>query len=164
MPFVPSDGMGRQEIVMTEKNLLDQMAVRELNAAYADAVMRRDPDAWSSLWVEDGRWYFLGEWIEGRENIVGRWRDAMSGFPVVFHQITSEQITVSGDSAQSRVYLAEEVVTTEQVSLRFIGVYNDICTCLDEGWRYRSRRFDLIYQGPGGLDPEGWLGYAGEAL
>jgi hypothetical protein len=145
---------------MTDQTLAGQLAIRELNAAYADAVNRRDAVAWSSVWARDGRWFFLGEWIEDRDAIVARWQDAMSGFPVVYHQITSEQIAVSGDTARSRVYLAEEVVTAEQLCLRFIGVYNDVCTRLDEGWRYKSRRFDLIYQGPGSLNPEGWLGYA----
>ena len=145
---------------MTDHTLADQLAIRELNAAYADAVNRRDAVAWSSVWARDGRWFFLGEWIEDRDAIVARWQDAMSGVPVVYHQITSEQIAVSGDMAKSRVYLAEEIVTAEQLCLRFIGVYNDVCTRLDEGWRYKSRRFDLIYQGPGSLNPEGWLGYS----
>jgi len=149
---------------MINQTPADELAIRELNAAYADAVMRRDPEAWSALWAEDSRWYFLGEWIEGRDNILARWRDAMSGFPVVFHQITSEQIAVSGDTATSRVYLAEEVITTGQLSLRFIGVYDDICKRLDEGWRYRSRRFALIYQGPGSLVSEGWQGCHGQAM
>jgi len=144
---------------MTCQSLADEMAIRALNAAYADAVMRRDAAAWSSLWAHDGRWFFLGKWIEGRDNILARWQDAINGFPIICHHITSEQVAVSGDQAKSRVYLAEEVVTLKQLSLRFIGVYNDICTRLDEGWRYSSRRFDLIYQGPGSLKPEGWLGY-----
>lgn len=144
---------------MTNPAWADQIAIRELNAAYADAVIRRDADAWSSLWAPNGRWYFLGEWIEGRDNIRARWQDTMSGFPIVHHHITSEQTTVFGDEARSRVYLAEEVVTTESASLRFLGVYNDICIRLDEGWRYGSRRFDLLYQGPGSLNPEGWSGY-----
>ena len=145
---------------MTDQTLFDQLAIRELNAASADAVMRRDAAAWSTVWARDGRWFFLGEWIEGRDAIVKRWQDAMSGFPVVYHQITSEQIAVSGDTAKSRVYLAEEVITAEQLCLRFIGVYNDVCTRLDAGWRYKSRHFDLIYQGPGSLNLEGWLGYS----
>ena len=144
---------------MTDATLEDQLAVRELNAAYVDAVMRRDTNAMSSVWAPDGRWFFLGQWIEGREHIMARWQKAMNGFPVVCHQITSEQISVSGDEARSRVYLVEEVVTTEQKPLKFVGVYNDVCIRLDEGWRYASRRFDLMYQGPGSLKAEGWLGY-----
>ena len=145
---------------MTVPVLEDQIAIRELNAAYVDAVMRRDASAMSSVWAPDGRWFFLGQWIEGRDNIMARWQKAMNGFPVVCHQMTSEQISVSGDEARSRIYLVEEVVTTDQKPLKFVGVYNDVCTRLHEGWRYASRRFDLIYQGPGSLNPEGWLGYA----
>lgn len=145
---------------MNNQTFTDQLAIRTLNAAYADAVIRRDAAAWSATWAPDGRWYFLGEWIEGRDEIVARWQGAMKGFPIVFHQVTSEQIEVSGDTARSRVYLTEEVVTTEQHALRFIGVYNDICVCRDARWCYQERRFDLVYQGPGSLAPEGWLGYS----
>jgi len=147
---------------MPDSRLADQIAIRELNAAYVDAVMRRDADAMSAVWAPHGRWYFLGQWIEGRDNIMARWKKAMNGFPVVCHQMTSEQISVSGDKARSRVYLVEEVITSEQKPLKFVGVYNDVCTRLGEGWRYASRRFDLIYQGPGSLVPKGWLGYSGQ--
>jgi ketosteroid isomerase-like protein len=144
---------------VTDQELTDQIAIRELNATYVDAVMRRSASAMSSVWARDGRWYFLGKWIVGRDQILARWQKAMSGFPVVFHQMTSEQISVSGDGAQSRVYLVEEVITKDHQVVKFLGVYNDVCTRLDEGWRYSSRRFDLIYQGPGSLKAEGWLGY-----
>lgn len=146
---------------MTDRMLADQIAIRELNAAYVDAVMRRDGTAMSSVWAPDGRWYFLGEWIEGRDAIIARWQNAMDGFPVVCHQMISEQISVSGDEAHSRVYLVEEVVTADQRPLKFVGVYNDICTRLEDGWHYSSRRFDLIYQGQGSLNPKGWQGYPG---
>ena len=144
---------------MTDRELVDLIAVRELNATYVDAVMRRDAGAMASVWARDGRWYFLGEWIVGREAILSRWQEAMNGFPIVCHQMTSEQISVSGNEAHSRVYLVEEVVTMEQRPLKFVGVYNDVCTRLEVGWRYASRRFDLIYQGPGSLNPKGWQGY-----
>ena len=144
---------------MTDQELRDQIAIRELNAAYVDAVMRHDAGAMAQVWAEDGRWYFLGEWIVGRDAIMARWQEAMKGFPVVCHQMTSQQISVAGDQGHSRVYLVEEVVTADQRALKFVGVYNDVCTRLQDGWRYASRRFDLIYQGPGSLSQKGWLGY-----
>lgn len=144
---------------MTDREQADLMAIRELNAAYVDAVMRRDAGAMAAVWASDGRWYFLGNWIVGRDAILARWQEAMNGFPVVCHQMTSQQISVSGIEAHSRVYLVEEVVTKEQRALKFVGVYNDVCKRLEDGWRYASRRFDLIYQGPGSLNQKGWLGY-----
>lgn len=141
------------------QNRLETLAVSQLNARYCDAVMRRDSDAWRSLWHDKSRWYFLGEWIEGRDAIVARWEAAMSGFPVVYHQINSEMIEASKDEASSRVYIDEEIVTADGDQLRFIGVYNDHCVRKGNNWLYLSRRFDLIYQGPGTLSQNGWMGY-----
>ena len=138
---------------------LNTLAVSQLNARYCDAVMRRDSDAWRSLWHRNGRWFFLGEWLEGQDAVVARWEEAMSGFPVVYHQINSEIINASNDEASSRVYIDEEIVTADGDSLRFIGVYNDHCVKEDNNWLYLTRRFDLIYQGPGALNDKGWMGY-----
>jgi len=124
--------------------ILDTLAVSQLNARYCDAVMRRDSDAWRSLWHLNSRWFFLGEWLEGRDAVVARWEEAMSGFPVVYHQISSEIIDATNDEANSRVYIDEEIVTANGDSLRFIGVYNDHCVKEDNNWLYLSRRFDLL--------------------
>jgi len=138
---------------------LNTLAVSQLNARYCDAVMRRDSDAWRSLWHRKSRWFFLGEWLEGQDAVVARWEEAMSGFPVVYHQINSEIIDATNDEASSRVYIDEEIVTADGDSLRFIGVYNDHCVKEDNNWLYLTRRFDLIYQGPGALQDKGWMGY-----
>jgi hypothetical protein len=138
---------------------LDTLAVSQLNARYCDAVIRRDSDAWRSLWHSKGRWYFLSECLEGRDAIVERWEAAMSGFPVVYHQINSEIINASNTDASSRVYIDEEIITDDGDPLRFIGVYNDHCVKEGDNWLYLSRRFDLIYQGPGVLSRDGWMGY-----
>jgi hypothetical protein len=141
------------------QNPIETLAVSQLNARYCDAVMRRDSAAWRSLWHSKSRWYFLGECLEGPDAIVARWEAAMAGFPVVYHQINSEIIDASKDEATSRVYIDEEIVTTDGQSLRFVGVYNDRCVREGDKWLYLSRRFDLIYQGPGSINRSGWLGY-----
>jgi hypothetical protein len=143
---------------MTETSL-DTLGVSQLNARYCDAVNRRDVGAWRSLWHRSGRWYFLGEWIEGRDAVVARWETAMSGFPVVYHQVNSEIIDATNAEAKSRVYIDEEIVTADGAALRFIGVYNDKCVKEGGKWLYLSRRFDLIYQGPGALQQNGWTAY-----
>jgi len=143
---------------MTQTSL-ETLAVSQLNARYCDAVMRRDTGAWRKLWHRDSRWYFLGEWLEGQDAIVARWEAAMAGFPVVYHQINSEIINASKDEASSRVYIDEEIVTADGDALRFIGVYNDKCVREGSDWLYLSRRFDLMYQGPGALRQAGWMGY-----
>ena len=143
---------------------LDTLGVSQLNARYCDAVIRRDSDAWRSLWHREGRWYFLGEWIEGQDAVVARWEAAMSGFPVVYHLINSEIIDATSVEASSRVYIDEEIITADGDALRYIGVYNDHCVKEGDKWLYLSRRFDLIYQGPGALNRNGWTGYPADII
>ena len=144
---------------MSDTGIADELAIRRLNADYCDAIMRRDADAWGSTWADDGRWFLTDEPTEGRDNLVATWLATMEGFPVVFHQVTNEQIDVSGDTATQRVYVNEELITADGQALRFVGVYNDELKRTSQGWRYASRRFGVLYQGPGALVEDGWMGY-----
>ncbi len=137
----------------------DELAIHQLNARYADAVHRRDADAWSSLWAEDASWDFLGQTINGRDNILAMWLGAMEGFPVVYHQSHAGIIEVDGDSAKCRWSINEEIIDAQQQALRFVGVYNDVCSRVGDRWLYQHRRFDVLYQGPGAFNPEGALPY-----
>jgi hypothetical protein len=137
-----------------------ESAVRKLNAYYCDAVMRRDGELWRSLWHTDARWFFLGEWIEGREAIFSRWQQAMAGFPVVYHRASGEIIDVNGEAAHTRVYVDEQIIDAKGNALHIVGVYNDDVVLHNGKWLYASRHFSLIYQGEGTLVQEGWLGYS----
>ena len=53
----------------SEVTIKDRLAIQDLVAAYGDAVVRHDGDAWSSLWTKDAVW-LLGETkVEGRDAI-----------------------------------------------------------------------------------------------
>ena len=111
---------------MSDQATADELSIRRLNADYCDAIMRRDADAWGATWADDGQWFLTDEPTQGRDNLVAQWLATMEGFPVVFHQVTNEQIDVSGDSARQRVYVNEELVMADGQALRFVGVYNEV--------------------------------------
>ena len=142
-----------------QNKLSDELALRNLEARYCDAVIRRDADAWESTWASDGAWVFMGQVIEGRENILAFWKQAMDGFPMIIHQYFSGGIKIDGDQATCRWYILETVVDTNGESKQFFGVYNDDCVKIKNDWLFMKRRFDLIYQGTGLLDADGWQGY-----
>jgi uncharacterized protein (TIGR02246 family) len=144
---------------MSDQATADELAIKRLNADYCDAILRRDAQAWGATWADDATWVLMGEPTQGRDNIVAQWLATMEGFPVVFHQVTNEQIDIAGDTATQRVYLNEELITADQQALRFVGVYNDECIRTPQGWRYASRSFGVLYQGPGALIADGWMGY-----
>jgi len=137
----------------------EELAIRNLEAQYCDAVIRRDANAWKSTWAEDSVWEFMGQLIEGRDNIAAFWKKAMDGFPMIIHQYFSGGIKIDGDQATCRWYILEAVSDINGESKQFFGIYNDVCVKSEKGWLFMKRRFDLIYQGPGLLDAAGWQGY-----
>ena len=59
----------------------DELAIRALVARYADAVCRRDPDAWAATWSEDCRWDLGGgRVVSGRAETLNLWRTAIAKY------------------------------------------------------------------------------------
>ncbi len=142
-----------------QKKLVDELAIRDLQARYCDAVNRRDAVAMEQTWAKESVWGFLGKPIEGRDNIISFWKQAMAGFPKILQFYWPAGLKIDGDTGTGRWYLQEIVVDTKGNPLQFYGVYNDTYGKIDSEWLFTMRRFDLIHQGPGPLTEKGWLGY-----
>ena len=87
----------------------DELAIRHLVSAYADAVNRRDGKLWASTWAEDGVWDLRGNEIEGKEAVVGLWQGAMASFSFVVQLVYQGTLDIDGDRATGRWYLAEHL-------------------------------------------------------
>jgi len=144
---------------ITRNTVSDELAIRNLEARYCDAVNRRDVDAWANTWSRDAVWELMGKRVEGRENIVSTWQDTMVFFPIVFHSHLSGLVSLFGDIARCRWYVYELVVDHDQKAKCFFGIYHDECEYKEDEWLFNKRRFDLLYQGKGPLEPENWLGF-----
>lgn len=120
----------------------DVAAIRALHDRYADAVNRRDADAWGALWAEDAVWDLMGTRVEGRAAIVGLWSQAMAGFAFVgfFSQVGA--VAVSGDRAEGRVW-THEVLENADGERRPLGRYDDQYVKRDGAWLFAERRFSL---------------------
>lgn len=135
---------------MAKGSLEDRIAIRELHEAYADAVVRADPGDWGKVWTEDAHWELLGNVLDGRDNIVALWVQAMSGLEAVsFHCIPSF-LDIDGDRATGRCQ-TQEIMRVNGGATRVIGgLYDDVMVRTAEGWRYSSRIFRVVaeYQPP----------------
>ncbi len=136
-----------------------ELAIRALEARYCDAVNRRDAEAWSATWAQDSQWTLLGRTINGRAGIRAAWQTAMDSYPMVFHMPVTGLVTLRGEHALCRWYIHEFVRDQKGNALQFMGVYNDTCVPYGDAWVFKSRRFDIIYYGPGTLTADGWKGY-----
>jgi ketosteroid isomerase-like protein len=133
----------------------DRQAIRELLETYADAVTRRDAEAWGATWAEHAEWS-LPDYPEigttkGRPAIVAMWIEAMKAYPGIMFEAWPGSIEVSGDSATMRSYTAE-VYDQDGTTLRDRGVYEDTCVKVDGCWLFASRSFRNIHRqhGPKG--------------
>lgn len=130
----------------------DKVEIQTLAQKYADAVMRRDAEDWGDTWAEDGVWYLgMPNPIEGREAIVGLWKQAMGGYPVVLHIVQPGIIEVNGDTATARWYIQENIVDGDGNHIWVVGVYNDELAKVNGEWKFKLRKFDALYRGPNDL-------------
>lgn len=134
----------------------DRLAIRELLETYADAVCRRDADAWGATWADDAEWS-LPDYPEmgttrGRSAIVAMWVEAMKAYPGILFQAWPGSIEIDGDIAQVRSYTAE-VYDQDGQTKRDRGLYNDVCVKIGGQWLFKSRSFRNVHRqsGPKGL-------------
>lgn len=124
----------------------DHFAIRALIEAYADAVFRRDAEAWEANWAQDARWDLMGTLIEGRAAIVAAWQQAMSGFPFVGFMCQPGPIELDGDMARARVWVRETLIDTEGRRRELFGRYDDEYCRTADGWRIARRSYRIIQE------------------
>lgn len=127
----------------------DRLAIRELIDAYADAVTRRDAEAWGATWAEDGHWT-MPDYPEfppqtGRQNIVNLWVEAMKQYPGILFEAWPGAIDVSGTTARVRSYTAE-IYDRDGATVRDRGEYEDECVKVDGRWYFSRRSFRNIHR------------------
>ncbi|WP_232492357.1 nuclear transport factor 2 family protein [Novosphingobium kaempferiae] len=127
----------------------DRLAIRELLETYADAVTRRDAEAWGATWAQDAEWSLpdypeLGT-TKGRPAIVGMWIEAMKAYPGIMFEAWPGSVEVSGEHAVMRSYTSE-VYDQDGVTMRDRGVYEDTCVKIDGKWLFKSRSFRNIHR------------------
>jgi ketosteroid isomerase-like protein len=132
----------------------DKFDIQMLTQRYADAVMRHNADDWAATWAEEGEWYLREEPVIGRANIKKTWEAAMAGFPFAVFLVQPCIIDVKGDTATSRSYVTEILGTTDGKSFRVYGCYNDELVREGGEWKFKSRRYARLYQGPVDLSGE----------
>lgn len=136
----------------------DELAIRHLVAAYADAVNRRDEALWASTWTNDGVWDLMGNEIVGKDAIVGMWNNAMGGFDFVAQLVYQGTLEINGASATGRWYLAEHLRPQGSEGGMFnIGTYVDKYQRVDDKWLFSRRTYKVLYNDEGKGDMSGMV-------
>jgi len=83
----------------------DELAIRALAYAFADAVNRRDAAAFESLWDENGVWEIgapLHSSANGPANIAAHMIELAEPLEFFVQQVHGGVVSIDGDSAMSR--------------------------------------------------------------
>jgi len=132
--------------------LEDELALRNLMGRYADAVNRRDADAWVATWATDGVWNLLGNPVSGRDNILALWQQMMASFEFALMLPSSCLFDVSGDTASGHWYLHEYTRDLQGNASTVLSRYLDTYIRRKNGqWLFQSRQYNFIYNGPADL-------------
>jgi hypothetical protein len=144
----------RQHLLMVDpselRSAIDRLAIRDLQAAYGDAVTRR---AWDELVpmfladcpirldLRDGR---VIEHI-GPHAIGGFIATSLERFEFFEFALLNAVVSVEGDVATGRVYMWElrQDMSTHQWTNAF-GVYGDQYAMVDGRWRFASRHYSSL--------------------
>lgn len=124
--------------------LQDRIAIRETIEAYADAVFRRDADAWAQNWADDSVWNLAGTEVSEKNNIVELWSGAMSGFSFVAFFAQTGAIHVDGDNATARSYTIEDLVQVDGKSRHIVGQYDDTLQKQNARWVFTRRIYKIL--------------------
>jgi len=126
--------------------------IRALVERYADAVNRRDAEAYAATWTPEGVWEIRGNRYVGREAIMAYWQPLMAGIPWVLQTINNGTVDVLGDTATCRWFHTDFAVLPDGAKRMAIGLYYDTCTRADGEWRFSHRSYVRMAEIP--LSPD----------
>jgi len=129
-------------------------SIEDLVHRYADAVVRRDPDQWSSTWAEDAIWELgKGRRVEGRDAILALWNSAMDGFRAVVQNVMNgtAELDEAAGTGSGRWYVLEHWQRADDSRGILLAYYDDTYVRTDAGWQFASRELVIQYGGPADL-------------
>jgi hypothetical protein len=127
-------------------DVADELALRDLVAAFADVVNRMTPEELRNVFTPDGEWLVTG-WGEhrGHDAVVAFLAGLLERWSVIFHAVHSGRIELARDRARGRWYISEFGQLRDGTEVRFAGVYHDDYVRTRDGWRFARRRYDGMF-------------------
>ena len=126
----------------------DDLAIRQLTAAYSDAVNRGSVEDMAATYAVDGVLSAFGAPdVVGRDRIQETFAEMYTGYRWIFQMTHSGTIEIDGDEAWCRWWVSEQSQNTEGQGAEFLGVYQDHVVRTADGWRFGRRLLQGVYLG-----------------
>ena len=125
-----------------------ECAIRQLQARYADAVWRKDLDAFGDCFTEDAEWRIEGMVFRGRDAIVDNLRRVLPDCHRVLMTFRTPILEVGDGTASGRTYVTELNAFIDGRPGSSIAIYYERFVDQGDRWRFAWRLFQLHYLGP----------------
>lgn len=128
--------------------LLDDAAIRDLTARFADTVTRADIEGFRALWADDAEWA-IGAPFEQRAhgvgNIVAMLQNLWKGNDYFVQLAGQGPIQINGDEATARCICQEAARGPNGRYYRNNGVWHDRLRRSGNGWVFTSRTYQYLW-------------------
>ncbi|MBO1755278.1 nuclear transport factor 2 family protein [Allobranchiibius sp. CTAmp26] len=128
--------------------LLDEAAIRDLIARFADCAIREDYDTFATLWAPDARWT-IGKPTDiaasGTDDIVAMLRHLWQGNDYFTHFAIPGTVDLDGDTATTRTVCHEAASGPDGRFYRNNGVWSDRFQRTSDGWVFASRQYTYLW-------------------
>ncbi len=122
--------------------------IRQLHARFADAVFRKDADAFAECFALAGEWKIAGLHIRGREEIRSKFATLLAPCARVQILTGTPVLDIGRDGVSGRLQMTELAKMMDGSSALTVGVYFDRYLEEEGRWRFGWRHFGLHYRGP----------------
>lgn len=122
--------------------------IRQLHARFADAVFRKDADAFAECFARAGEWKIAGMHIRGRDDIRDKFTLLLSPCARVQLLTGTPVLEFGEDGVSGRLQVTELARMDDGSAALTIAVYFDRYLEEDGRWRFGWRHFGLHYRGP----------------
>lgn len=128
-----------------------EAGIRQLHARYADAVWRKDPQAFGDCMTEHCEWRIGGHIARGRGEIVDYIGKVFPRFQRIFLTFQPPILDVGDGAATGRTYVTEQSVFADGTPFFMIGTYFERFVGQGDRWAFAWRLFQFQYVGPADL-------------
>lgn len=128
--------------------LLADAGTRRLYGLYADALWRRDTQAFAGCFAKDAVWKIAGQRLEGHAAIAAMFEKAMTKAHKVAMFTGLPVICVEGGEITARTQITEYSKLDDGTAIRTLGIYYDRLVAVEGRWLFQWHHFNLYYYGP----------------
>jgi len=125
--------------------------IRQLQARYADALWRKDPESFAKLFTRDAEWKVSGMHLRGREEIRRTFAKYMEHTGRTLMTFRTPIVELVDGVLTSRTYVNESNKFADGQTADTVGIYYERFAEEDGRLRFRWRHWQMYYIGPPGL-------------